>query len=255
MILFVFEGEKREPLLFDSIQKLFFPQDNNQIVCSFGNNIYELYRQIENMKIDGRDFSDIVSILKENLKGRKDNPLENIQTSDEFSEIYLFFDYDFQEDKFSLRDINEIVKKMIELFDNETENGKLYINYPMVESLLYTKQLPDKNYYKYTVTRAECLDFKHLASNFCGYPSSDFITYKRGGNNTEKIQNWNHLKRQNVKKANYICNGKNVLPVSAGSIKQSAIFDSQLKKYVVKPDCKVSVLNAFPIFLYDYFGR
>lgn len=44
MILFVFEGEKREPELFRAIEKLFF-KDSQHIVCSFGNNIYELYQR------------------------------------------------------------------------------------------------------------------------------------------------------------------------------------------------------------------
>lgn len=44
MILFVFEGEKREPELFRAIEKLFF-KGSQHIVCSFGNNIYELYQR------------------------------------------------------------------------------------------------------------------------------------------------------------------------------------------------------------------
>ena len=68
MILFVFEGVKREPMLFKTIQYLFFPNKNNQIVCSFGNNIYQLYKEIERLKINGEDYSDIVSILKNKWK-------------------------------------------------------------------------------------------------------------------------------------------------------------------------------------------
>ncbi len=45
MILFVFEGEKREPALFKAIERLFF-KDGQHIVCSFGNNIYELYQRM-----------------------------------------------------------------------------------------------------------------------------------------------------------------------------------------------------------------
>lgn len=44
---------------------------------------------------------------------------------------------------------------MLEMFSNETEYGKLYINYPMVESICYTKELPDKDYANYTVSREE----------------------------------------------------------------------------------------------------
>ena len=47
MILFVFEGNKREPDLFRSIQRLYFPNKEEQIVCSYNNNIYQLYKDLE----------------------------------------------------------------------------------------------------------------------------------------------------------------------------------------------------------------
>jgi hypothetical protein len=71
MILFIFEGNKREPQLFSSMQKLFFPKGNEAIICSFGNNIYELYRKMQEM--DG--VGDVVSILREKSKDKEDNPL------------------------------------------------------------------------------------------------------------------------------------------------------------------------------------
>lgn len=49
MILFVFEGAKREPELFRTIEILFF-KDKQNIVCSFGNNIYELYNELKSFK-------------------------------------------------------------------------------------------------------------------------------------------------------------------------------------------------------------
>lgn len=52
MILFVFEGARREPMLFESIKYLFFEKETDTIVYSFGNNIYNLYKQImENDKM------------------------------------------------------------------------------------------------------------------------------------------------------------------------------------------------------------
>lgn len=43
MILFVFEGERREPIIFTTINFLYFQHKEQSIVCSFGNNIYKLY--------------------------------------------------------------------------------------------------------------------------------------------------------------------------------------------------------------------
>lgn len=45
MILFVFEGEDREPNLYKTLEKLFFPRRNNNIVCSFLNNMYDYFKE------------------------------------------------------------------------------------------------------------------------------------------------------------------------------------------------------------------
>ena len=57
----------------------------------------------------------------------------------------------------------------------------------------------------------------------------------------------------NTSKANYICNDKAELPEEVNS--QKEIYDNQLAKYVDTEECKVAILNAFPIFLFDYFGK
>lgn len=62
-----------------------------------------------------------------------------------FSQIFLFFDYDFQ-NRLGTQKVNGILDEMLDFFSDETENGKLYINYPMIESLKYTKEIPDANY-------------------------------------------------------------------------------------------------------------
>jgi len=112
MILFVFEGHKREPDLFRSIQRLYFPNKEEQIVCSYNNNIYQLYKDLEEYDGDG----DIVSLLMEKFKNREDNPLRNIDAAADISEVYLFFDYDFHNKNLSLDEINRQVREMLSLF-------------------------------------------------------------------------------------------------------------------------------------------
>ena len=256
MILFVFEGENREPELFATIQKMFFPRDNERITYSFGNNIYELYNELS--KLD--DAGDLVSLLQERCSGQADNPFEGLNSSD-FSEIYLFFDYDFQNKNLELAEINRQLKEMLSIFNDETEYGKLYINYPMIESIRYTKELPDANYYEYVVSRAECSGFKKLAADFSAYSSLDFILIDSRNDVSELSEkklkslrdNWEHLKKQNVNKANYICHGKNEAPNKKEEVSQEQIFESQLQKHVNKKQSEVAILNAFPLFLYEYF--
>lgn len=256
MILFVFEGKKREPDIFRTMEYLFFPKDQT-IICSFGNNIYELYRQLKEM--DGA--GDIVSLLREK---NINNPLSpfapNVRTSD-FSEIFLFFDYDFQNRNLKLEEMNTQISEMLNLFCDETDNGKLYINYPMIESIRYTKNLPDSHYHEYTISRAACQKngFKSIAQTFSSYGSLDFAvldlrsTPQEG--KIEKVrQNWYWLEEQNTIKANYICNHSLTIPSEKDSISQKTIFNAQLSQFVLPKD-EVAILSAFPLFNFDYFKQ
>ena len=253
MILFVFEGAEREPRLFRTLERLFFGQ-GERIVCSFGNNIYELYRQLKAFDGDG----DIVSILREN--GAQ---LPAGVNSSDFSEIYLFFDYDFQNENLTLEEMNGQLAEMLEMFDDETDAGKLYVSYPMVESLCYTKQLPDEHFADYTILRSDCTErsFKDLAQEFSYYGSMDFIElpdsghHRAGKKEVARVrQNWKWLVWQHTSKANYMCGGDNSMPTIKDMVAQSRIFVAQCEKYLSNGE-SIAVLNGFPLFLYEYFKK
>ena len=252
MILFVFEGEEREPRIFKTIKRLFFGE-GEIIVCSFGNNIYELYRQMQEFEGDG----DIVSVLREN---RADGLPVGVKSSD-FSEIYLFFDYEFQNSNLTLEEMNGRLKEMLAMFDDETDNGKLYVSYPMVESLCYTKELPDEHFFEYTIKRCDCVEhsFKDLAAAFSYYGSFDFIElpdqghHRAGKREIARVRNnWIHLVNQHSAKAYYICSGHCCRPEDKENVSQQKIFDAQLSKYLTVDD-SVAILNSFPLFLFEYF--
>ncbi len=251
MILFVLEGAEREPRVFRTLERLFFGQ-GERIVCSFGNNIYELYRQLQELDGDG----DIVSILREN---HADLP-EGVKTSD-FSEIYLFFDYDFQNENLTLEEMNQRLREMLAVFNDETDNGKLYVSYPMVESLCYTKELPDEHFEEYTVSRSDCMErsFKDIAREFSFYGSMDFIELPDAGHHKPSKreyarvkQNWIWLVQQHTLKANYMCDGVAVRPVDKDAVAQLRVFEAQCGKYLCDGE-KIAVLNGFPLFLFEYF--
>lgn len=252
MILFVFEGDEREPRLYRTLERLYFPKKNDNIICSFGNNIYDFYNEL--MAYDGA--GDLVSIMRERLATRGDSTLNGVRSSD-ISEVFLFFDYDFQNSQLPLEEINHRVEKMLTLFSDETENGKLYINYPMIESISYTKELPDPDYIHYVVSREQCRDFKRLSRVFSAYNNLDHILFKDGETPTKekyiKIKdNWQYLKHMNVCKANLLITGKNSLPTNKLDINQLSIFEKQLLLYI-NTNNSVAILNSFPIFLFEYF--
>jgi len=260
MILFVFEGDRECPV-FESIQKLFFPKETEPFICVYKSNIYSLYSRIKEYDlIGGQEEVDTLSVLNDILIKQGNFDLSDIEPS-QVSEIFLFFDYDFHQNRGTLEDNNCHLKELLKYFDEETEHGKLYINYPMLESIRYTKLLPDREYINYTVLRSECDRFKKLASDFSAYNSFDHLLLSNNPDESEKKKNererrakdnWLHLIEMNVAKANHLCHNSNTLPADKSEIQQNLIFEAQLLKYVLTDECKVSILNSFPIFLYEY---
>ena len=244
MILFVFEGGKGEPTIFESIEKLFLSSEELRIVkCGF-----DLPTLYSNLKKSGEDLFRSLPLRENGIIIPEGKRLDTY-----FSQIFLFFDYDFQ-NKMGLQKLNQIIEEMLEFFNDETENGKLYINYPMVESLKYTKELPDEHYYEYVATRQECVEhkFKTNAEQFAyamakGYR---FINLSKT-NESDVLTNWENLKLQNVMKANFILTGDKEMPSEKDTVNQSAIFEAQKADYVDKTD-SVAILNSFPLFLYEY---
>ncbi len=241
MILFVFEG-KRESKWFRSINRLFF---KDEIVEYFivGSTFHSLYKTLIQNEWD------IVGTLKQMEKDRGGHKLDAYNVSD-FAEVYLFFDYDPHSRINELDILNSELQELLSFFDNETENGKLYINYPMLEALRYTKELPDEKYFSYIYPIAECVHFKEASGDFSFYSGTSFLTAE----SDQTAVNWSHLKNQNVKKASYICCGVNSMPEDKSSISQKLIFESQIAKYVQDDNPSVSILSALAIFLYDYMA-
>ena len=257
MILFVFEGKEREVNIFNALKELYFSNDEVIVEFTYNTGFHTLYKNLKK-----NDMS-LFRVLQEASKKRKDDKLGGYD-EDDFSEVFLVFDYDFHNKSIPLEQWNKNLEEMLDYFDDETRNGKMYVNYPMVESIRYTKLLPDKDYYKYTVKRDECMKakgkpesgFKYLAASFSAYVGLDFIqvTDEKTADEKQGVRrNWDCLKRQNVAKAHYLCDGRNTYPRKKTIFTQAAIFEKQCKKYVNTKTCRVSILNSFPIFLYDYF--
>lgn len=132
-ILFVFEGEKTEDQIIRSLQKFLFNEET-VITCAFCAEIYQLHQAL----LKDGDL-DTFSLLKELPNNREILKLYN---RNDFAEIYLFFDYDGHSTLASESSLSE----MLSIFNEETDFGKLYLSYPMVESIKhYSEELDFKS--------------------------------------------------------------------------------------------------------------
>ena len=129
MILFVFEG-KADKTYFEAIKRLFFPAKSETFLCTYNSNIYSLYTKLKSHDALKEMLEvDTVSVLKEILLEKGDETLKDIR-EDEVSEIYLFFDYDFQEDSRTLEENNSRLSELLGYFTDETGRGKLLFAIP-----------------------------------------------------------------------------------------------------------------------------
>ena len=69
MILFVFEGEKQEPEIYKTIEKLFFSSESDErIYFSYCCNIYKFYKKIKNEGLLENDEANLPLLLIKELK-------------------------------------------------------------------------------------------------------------------------------------------------------------------------------------------
>ena len=263
-ILFVFEGEKTEKIIVRSLENHFLKGNmigNIIITCAFEAEIYQLYRKMQ----EDSDL-DTFNLIKN--KNPKSKDLLKDYNRDDFAEIYLFFDYDGQSSLASSQDRygnkmesgDDKLAHMLALFDNETDKGKLYISYPMVESLRHIINFD--TFFELTVKSkgVNCIDFNdccekekcQIEPHYKQRISQESIPQLCNINGYSSTM-WKQLIRVHLFKMNYIVNEKFEYPHALES--QKTIFSKQLEKYICKPCHPVSVLSAFPLFIHDYFGN
>lgn len=247
--LFIFEGARTEDKLVEKLERNFLG-DRHAIKCVFDAEIYQLYRII---KADTDFPLDIVTLLKE--RSAENERILKDYERDSFAYVYLFFDYDAHS---TLADDGKI-KEMLSFFNDETDSGKLYISYPMVEAIRHFRDMQSfksltvkckrRNcpYAGECVDKEECLKEPHYKS-FVATDSrpqlSNINSYTR--------QVWQELINAHLCKANYLVNDVFALPSSL--IFQEDIFLKQLEKHISHKCPEVAVLSAFRLYVLDYFG-
>lgn len=256
-VLFIFEGEKTEDAIAH-VLKTHILKEDVIITCAFTSDIYSLYRVLKE-----DDDIDTFALLKE--KSTNKTRLETYHR-DDFAEIYLFFDYDghatlAKEEKIEGLIVNgdTKLKELLELFDNETEKGKLYVSYPMVEAFRHVENFDTFKDLCVKCKGRNCINIANcdLVDDCAKEPHYKTVV---GTRSIPQLQNMNKyddklvrkLVKAHILKMNYIVNNSDEFPIAI--INQITIFDAQLRKFISLECPMVAVLSAFPAFILDYYG-
>ncbi len=230
-ILFIVEGEDKDYRFVNNMTNLFLKGKYKTEIINIPakQNIYMLYQILKNDDFE----SDFLEIIRDNIKGAKEI-LDGV-TRQSVDEIYLFFDYDVHQDNYHNDD--NILLKLLETFDNETENGKLFISYPMVEAL-------------YDYVDDQCEVFTD-----CFVDLVESRNYKRisGLNNPKANIHFEYAEWKSI---------LNVYSLRIRCLFRNIKMDFNEYRNMVNPlsiydrekENEVFVLSAFPEFLFDYFG-
>ena len=236
-IAVIVEGAKQEKKYFRSMERAFFSGMKLDIFILSGcENIYALWQQ---MSVDNFE-TDIIEILREKSCSAAIE-LNGISRRD-FQEVYLFYDYDPQQDNGS--NTNKMLEAMLKVFDNETENGKLYISYPMSEALR-------------NITKNSCIPYTS-----CVLPISDVKKYKHRtgcGNKyvhvgTYKVSEWNMILSIYLCRLKCFYGLKKITDIFLNEKKLNSplnVYREENKR--VDNTGQIFILSAFPEFLVDYF--
>lgn len=209
-------------------KKLLKLTETDYQVCSYGTTIYELYDELKK--------DDMLSIVGLLVQRGIIELQPGILFKQAFSQIYLVFDYEPNYQKYD----DNIIKECLDFFDDETENGKLYINYPMFESTFYLDDFVSPKSFPYYIGIEECVDsvFKKKVRKITCYKTDTHIDFKF--NDTRFIYQsikWNYL--------TYLSITNNEIEID-----HKTVLDKQIllkNKYN-----KILLLSIFVLFIVDY---
>ncbi len=246
--LLIVEGERLEPEFFEQIARCF---NLDFTFYSLKTNIYILYQKLEEL-----DFQcDIKDVLKEM------HPEQKVILQEKFAYTYLIFDSELhhtskmqgREGRESIEEIakNNIDKleKMVSHFTDETDPsiGKLYINYPMMESFKDCNDFFDDDYKNTYINLKDIKSYKTIVGakklanyRIDQYTSDDFCL----------------LAKMNIYKANWILNSKwEELEYEKyrNHMDNNDVF--RCEEEIVIRNREIAVLNTALFLILDYYGN
>lgn len=232
--LFIVEGDADEPRFIKQLfSKCYSSVDFK--TYTYRTNLHNLAKVIDE---EYPDFEDDEIDIKLVLKSQEDSEAKRKILEEKYTDVFLIFDFEPQQDvpRFP------VIRRMLEYFNDSTNHGKLFINYPMMQSFKHFSKLPDPSFASLKVTIDECRTYKRLVGSLSNYTDVTKYTYPI----------FMSLVVHHLRKANLILTGEYTVPTKDEYLQWNymKIFDRQIEEK--DRNYAVFVLNTCIFILVDY---
>jgi hypothetical protein len=232
--LFIVEGARAEPRFLKQMWRLYLGEDAH--VYSYNTNIHTLIKALFNEGDELDEDIDILQFLRLNEEDAEGKKL----LSKKYTDKFLVFDMDPH-----VSQANEYrLKTLMQFFNDSTNNGKLYLNYPMLESYKDMKSLNDSEFKYKMAELSKLTHYKGIVNTTC----------------CEELKSISNLDRDtfislaliHLKKANHILNDDFDIPSRDRYFQWNGteILDRQYES--IRETGSVHVLNTSLFNMVDY---
>lgn len=233
-ILLIVEGESDEVKFLRGLFENCFKKAEYKFY-SYKTNIHTLAQELYNNYPDFDDGDIDIRLVLASLESSKD---KKEMLMDKYSDIYMVFDFEPQHDHKHF----DTVRRMVNYFNDSTNQGQLFINYPMMQSYKHFDCLPCPSFEFCEVTLEQSKGYKQYVgeiSNFTDLTKYTYVTYFS-------------IAVHQLKKANKMLNGGYTLPSKSEyfDFKATQIFDYQVN--LLESSNNISVLNTCIFALVDF---
>ena len=232
-ILFITEGPVDEKEFLEKMFDICY-KDKKYEIYSYNTTIHTLVSSLFDKSGHIDEDLDIKLTLRENEKDEEKRKI----LSQKYTEIFLIFDFEPQHNKLKFKE----VKQLLNIFNDSTDKGKLYINYPMMQSYKHINKMPDNKFKNKKVNLKEILKYKQIVGEETYY---------------QDIKKYNYpilvsMMLHHLKKINYILNGKyEILDKKEFlNIDFSKLYKTQLNMFKNKQE--IFVVNTAILNILDY---
>ena len=233
-ILLVVEGESDEVKFIRGLFEKCFKKADYQFY-SYKATIHTLSQELYN-KYPDFDEGDIdIRLILASLESNKE---KKEMLLDKYSDVYMVFDFEPQHDHKHF----DTVRRMVNYFNDSTNQGKLFINYPMMQSYKHFDSLPCHSFEFCEVTLEQSKEYKRYIGEISNYTDLTKYTYVT----------YFSIAVHQLRKANKIISGVYNLPSKREylNFESTQIFDYQVSLF--ESSNHISVLNTCIFALVDF---